>query len=121
MYYLYNPNYYHHPYYQPEHWPSRQIPPIDPTLLTKSANQTKKLMRDADIVLDRLSKSKEFGRQIMYAAQSSNPKEVKRLIQSIGVRSDINTHFTPDELQLELRSKVNDVDCCRLVIALRWQ
>ena len=121
MYYLYHPSYYHHSYYPPAFGSARPIPAVNPELLYKSANQTKKLMREANLVLDKISQSKEFDRKLMYAAQASNVEEVKRLIRSIGVASDIDIHFTPDGFRVEFRSKVEDIDCCKVIIALRWR
>lgn len=99
----------------------RQYPPVDPNLLYQSANETKKLMKDASVVLQKLSESKEFDEKLMYAAQASDMEEVNRLIDSIGVTSKINIHFNPDGLRLTFSSQVSSTDCCRLVIALRWR
>jgi hypothetical protein len=121
MYYFHHPSYYHPAYHHPGYWPIRQYPAIDPTLLYDSANESKKLMKEASMVLDRLSASKQFDTELMYAAQTSDIKEVKRLIHSIGVTSDVDVHYDPDGLRLEFTSKVADMDCCRLLIALRWR
>jgi hypothetical protein len=116
MYYLYPPS-----YYQPPYGPIRQFPPVDPGLLYQSANQTKKLMADASMVLNKLSTSKEFDAKLMYAAEHSDIEEVRRLVHSIGVTSDVDIHYNPDGLRLEFTSKVANLDCCRLLVALRWR
>lgn len=121
MYYSYHPYYYHHPYWQNNYFPIRQYPPVDPNLLYQSANESKKLMDEAGMVLDKLSESEEFDAELMYAAQDSDIEEVTRLIQSIGVTSDIDIDYNPDGLRLEFTSKVADMECCRLFIALRWR
>ncbi|WP_163538476.1 hypothetical protein [Gracilibacillus sp. YIM 98692] len=111
-------------WYQPDHaayWPTRQFPPVNPDLLYQSANESKKLMNEASMVLNKLSESKEFDAQLMYAAQASDIEEVNRLIHSIGVTSDVDIHFNPDSLRLEFTSKVANIDCCKLSIALRWR
>ena len=38
-----------------------QYPPVDANLLNQSANETKKIMADASMVLDKFATSKEFG------------------------------------------------------------
>jgi hypothetical protein len=118
-------HYYPLPYQYPAHYrqypPIRQYPQVDASLLYQSANETKKLMHDASLVLEKLSVSKEFDAQLMFAAQKSDINEVKRLIHSIGVKSKVDIHYTPDGLRLEFSTAVTPLDCCRLTIALRWR
>lgn len=121
MYYLYHPSYYYPPYWHTAYRPIRQYPAVEPNLLYQSANEAKKLMKEASIVLNKLSESKEFDAELMYAAQASDIDEVNRLIHSIGVTSNVDVHFNPDGIRLEFTSKVENVDCCRLLIALRWR
>ncbi|MFD2924411.1 hypothetical protein [Halobacillus naozhouensis] len=121
MYYLHHPTYYYPCYPHPGGWPIRQLPNVDPNLLYQSANESKKLMKDASMVLNKLSDSKEFDAELMYAAQASDLEEVQRLIHSIGVTSDVDIQYNPDGLRLEFRSEVANMDCCRLYIALRWR
>lgn len=114
--------YYWYPhYYQPYYVPCRQYPPVDPNLLYQSANETKKLMKEASIVLDKLADSKDFDTKLMYAAQASDLEEVNRLIASIGITSKVDVSYNPDGLRLTFSSQVSSTDCCRLVIALRWR
>lgn len=121
MSYFYHPGYYYPPVVPPGYWPVRQLPQVDPNLLYQSANESKKLMNDASIVLNKLSESKEFDAQLMFAAQASDITKVKRLIHSIGVASAVEVTYTPDGLRLEFTSKVANLDCCRLLISLRWR
>lgn len=122
MYYMYNPYFYYTPHYQTAYWPVRQYPNVDSKLLTESATETKGLMEEASIVLDNLANSKEFGTELMNAAQASDNKKVKHLIHSIeGVSSEINVNYTPDGLRLEFNSKVSQMDCCQLTVSLRWR
>jgi hypothetical protein len=122
MYYRNQPYYYYTPVPNSVTYPYyRQYPSVDPAQLYQSANESKKLMKDASTVLDKLSVSKEFDAQLMYAAQISNVEEVKRLIQSIGITSKAEVHYTPDGLRLEFTSTIEPKDCCRLTIALRWR
>jgi len=99
----------------------REYPPVDPTLLSQSAQEFKKLMKEGSKVLDKLADSKEFDEKLMYAAQESNLKEVKRLIESIGVTADLDIQYDPDGLRLTFISQVQNMNCCKLTMALRWR
>ncbi|SOC05819.1 hypothetical protein SAMN05880501_104120 [Ureibacillus xyleni] len=141
MYYFYHPRYFHSPYapisYRPVHQrpsvdhrllqqtpnPSNQnpYPPVDPNYLYQSANETKKLMKDASLVLDRLASSKDFDEKLMNHAQLSESEEVKRLIKSIGITSDVEAVYNPDSLRLEFISHHSNSECCRLSIVLKWR
>lgn len=121
MYYVY-PACYYPPCYHHASWPVRQYPPVDPELFQQSANETKKLMNDANVILDKLAESKEFDAKLMEAAQVSDEEEVNRLIHSLDIATEVDVSFNPDNLRLEFRSKAADTDlqCCRLLIAVRW-
>ncbi|WP_142255378.1 hypothetical protein [Bacillus sinesaloumensis] len=106
-------SYYQYPYY-------RKYPEVDSTLFSESATEMRNLMKDASLVLAKLADSKPFAQQVMAAAQSSNDKEVERLLKSTGIKSDIKTKFNPDGINIELSSMVNGVECCHLTITLRW-
>lgn len=94
-------------------------PPVDPNRLFDSANQSQKLMDDANKLIQRFATSKDFCTQVMDAAQRNKQDEVQRLIKSSGVSSDVNMYFNPDGLRLEFKSA--DIECCQLLIALRWR
>ncbi|RKQ37289.1 hypothetical protein [Oceanobacillus halophilus] len=119
MYYYYYPMYY--PNYYPNYIPVRQYPPVNPDLFHQSANEMRMLMNDASIVLDRLADSTEFDEAVMSAAQESNKEEVKRLIQSTGISSNVDISFNPDNIRMVFNSKVDDSDCCRLEVSIRWR
>ena len=124
MYYgsTYHPIAYHHdpyPAFPPTYY--RQYPPIDPTLFNKSAVTMQRLMGDASRLLDRLARSRRFAHKIMSAAQESQTAEVKKLIESIGVQSKVDLYYDPDGIRITLSENIEQVECCRLVIALRWK
>ena len=79
------------------------------------------LMVEASKLLDRLATSKDFATALMEAAQRSEMEEVKRLIHSIGITSRVDVEYNPDGLRLEFKADVRGVECCRLLIALRWR
>jgi len=110
-----------YPYYPIPDTYYRQYPPVDPTLFNQSAITMQKLMRDASRLLDRLAQSKQFAEKIMSAAQESHTAEVKKLIESIGVQSKVDIYYDPDGIRITLSASVQQVQCCRLVIALRWK
>lgn len=99
----------------------RQYPEVDPTLFHQSAGSFKLLMEDADIILNKLTESKEFARKIMSNAQQNETDKVKNLIQSTGVKETVHVHYNPDAITFELVSKVEQSDCCKLVMTLRWR
>ena len=106
---------------QPSNGSPSPYPAVDPELLYESANESNKLMKEASLVLDKLASSKEFGARLMDVAQHSNTEEVERLIHSVGITSDVDIKYNPDGLELEFKSKVQNLDCCKLSISLRWR
>lgn len=96
-------------------------PAVNPNLLYESARESRKLMAEASVVLDKLATSIEFDSQLMAAAQRSDDQEVDRLIRSLGITSDVDATYNPDGLRLEFKSSVADQECCRLLVALRWR
>ncbi len=119
------PLYYYYPVYAYPVYPypnqiHRQFPDVNTGFLHQSAQETRKLMREASIILDKLADSGEFSKKVMEAAQKSNNDEVERLLKSMGITSDIHVTFNPDELRMEFISKVENTECCRLTVALRW-
>jgi|SRR5690606_31770892 len=117
--YYYYPVYVYPVYPYPKQF-HRQFPDVNTGYLHQSAQETRKLMREASIVLDQFADSEEFSKKVMDSAQKSNMNEVERLIKSLGITSDVHVNFNPDGLKLEFISKVEDTECCRLTVALRW-
>ncbi|RYG73009.1 hypothetical protein EU245_07965 [Lentibacillus lipolyticus] len=119
MYYVNGPgHYYPHVPYRPAR---PQYPTVDTSLLSQSANETKKLMNDANTIIDKLAESQEFSTEVMNAAQTSNHEKVKSLMHSTGIASNVDTQFNPDGLRLIFKSQIDGQDCCKLRIALRWR
>lgn len=119
MHYVYQTGYPYDPVYHTgtRYYSSyRQVEPVNPDVFNQSANESKPLMKDIVIVLDKLSNSKEFDSQLMFAAQTSNAEEVKRLIYSLGITSEIDIYFNPDGIRLTFIS-----GGCNLTIHLRWR
>ncbi|WP_338753724.1 hypothetical protein [Bacillus sp. FJAT-52991] len=99
----------------------RVYPQIDVTLFKQSAQSMKNLLKETNLLLNKLSDSPSFAYQVMNAAQQAKQKEVERLIKSAGITSKTDISFNPDSIHVELRSKAGGNNCCHLTIALRWQ
>jgi len=108
-------------YYYPPTVYNRLPENVDSTLFNKSAFEMEKLMKDASLILTKIVESKEFGKKVMTAAQESNLKEVERLINSSGIHSVVDTSYSPDGLNLKFTSNVENTECCKLTVALRWR
>ncbi len=98
----------------------RVYPPVDPTVFTESAESMQQLMKEASIILQKLSDSKEFASEVMSAAQEGNKEKVSQLLLSTGVHSGVEVSFNPDGINLNMTSEVEGKDCCHLTITLRW-
>ncbi|WP_433744109.1 hypothetical protein [Falsibacillus pallidus] len=125
--YLYPPSYY--PYRRPippfaaNYYPSyiRDFPPANPELFMRSAKQMKILLKDAELLMGKISESREFAAKIMDMAQQSKSVEVGKILQGSGIKSKPVIKFNPDGLSLIFHSKeANDLDCCNLQVVLRW-
>ena len=88
--------------------------------LENSVTQFQKLIKEADLLIDRLANSKEFSKELMSAAQSSNKERVIALIREAGVSIHITTTFTPTGIRIILDNSEVEGGCCDLLIALRW-
>ncbi|WP_156317738.1 hypothetical protein [Bacillus sp. CHD6a] len=98
----------------------RIYPEVDPTVFTESAESMQQLMKEASIILQKLSDSKEFATEVMAAAQEGNKEKVSQLLLSTGVHSGVKVDFNPDGINLNMTSDTEGNDCCHLTISLRW-
>ncbi|UAL46731.1 hypothetical protein [Sutcliffiella horikoshii] len=98
----------------------RVYPEVDPTVFTESAESMQQLMKEASIILQKLSESKEFASEVMQAAQEGNKEKVSQLLLSTGVHSGVQVDYTPDGINLNMTSEIEGKDCCHLTISLRW-
>ena len=111
-------------YYQPyQPWDlsvSRQFPPVDTGQLEDSVSRFQKLIKEAELLINRLANSTEFATELMSAAQASNKDKVIQLIREAGVSIHITTTFTPTGIRIILDNSEVEGGCCDLMIALRW-
>jgi hypothetical protein len=114
---VYYPVYNH---YFPSYY-SRPYPHVDPTVFTESAGAMQNLMKEASIILQKLSESKEFAAEVMGAAQEGKMEKVEQLLKTTGVHARVAVDYTPDGINLKMASDVDGSDCCHLTIGLRWR
>jgi hypothetical protein len=98
----------------------QQYPPIDTQQFSKSAEVFQSLMNDAKKVIDRFASSKEFAFKVMENAQKSNTEEVLKLIKTTGIQFPVLVSFTPEGIRLTFDAMVEEIDCCKLIMALHW-
>ncbi|SDH01262.1 hypothetical protein SAMN05192534_101316 [Alteribacillus persepolensis] len=91
-----------------------------PVFLQRSAENMQQLLSEADVVSKRLSESYDDAAQLMQAAQDSKKDEVLEIIRSFGVTEECDVFYTPDGIQVEFMSYIDDVHCCKLTMLLRW-
>src|SRR4051812_16836156 len=80
----YQSSYPNQPYY-PAYFPYRDPPKADPTIFMNSLQQTQPLLKNADLLLEKLAHSQQLSLDIMNAAQNSEHEKVNELIKSTGV------------------------------------
>ncbi|MHA7137825.1 hypothetical protein ACRTEV_11140 [Rossellomorea arthrocnemi] len=124
--------YRYHPFYPPIQRPyppiysraqpsyNRNYPPVETKTFMSSAGKTLSLMEDAQKVLQRIKTSDEFSSKFMRAAQQSNLPEVHKLLQTIGTKVQPVVSFNPDGVRLVFDEKLGQVDCCHLIVIVRW-
>lgn len=121
--YLSPPSHYN-PYYHPNyfvHYPNqRQMSPVNPALFMTSAKHMKIIMKDASILLDKMSDSRKFSLDLMAAAQVSNKEKVNQMLKGTGIQTMPEVTYTPDGMKLNFLSYVEDMNCCQLSLSLRW-
>jgi hypothetical protein len=124
-YYYYPPHiHYEHRHpnipYSPAYSSYRSPPRIDTTIFMNSARQTQLFIRDADLILRKLAGSKQFSLNIMNAAQESKHAQVTELIKSTGIKKVPVASYSPNGLTLTFTDEQNDIDCCHLILKVRW-
>ncbi|WP_217585827.1 hypothetical protein [Lentibacillus saliphilus] len=96
-------------------------PEVDASLFHESAVAFKGLMSDASKLMNALATNDTLAYNIMDAAQRSDMETVKTLIQSTGVKKDVEVDFNPDGINMEMVSTISGVNCCKLNMVLRWR
>ena len=115
----YQPSYRSNPYY-PTHLPYRSPPKADPDMFMNSARQTRLLLKNADLLLQKLADSKPLSLDIMNAAQESKHEKVTELVKSTGVEKISEVTYNPNGLIVTFIDEPNNIDCCHLILKIRW-
>lgn len=106
---------------QSQHIPYERQLETDATFFSESAVAFKQLITGATVILDKLAGSKDFAHNVMDAAQKNETDKVDQLIKSTGVTKAFQIKYNPDGINILLVSQVENIDCCKLTMALRWR
>ncbi|MGX1263234.1 hypothetical protein RKD55_001038 [Rossellomorea marisflavi] len=120
MMYRFHPFHANRPAPQSSIGQQRVLPAAAPDTLMASAGKTLSLMDDAKLVLGRINSSREFASKLMTAAQQSNLPEVHKLLQTIPTRVQPVVSFNPDGVRFVFDEKLGQVDCCHLIVSVKW-
>ena len=101
--------------------PARPFPDVNSTLFRTSADKAISLMKDANIVMTKITTSTTFSNDLMAAAQQSQQKEVERLIQSTGIKKKPKITYNPDGITMNFVDYAGDKECCHIITQLRWE
>jgi len=101
-------------------FPHRQFLPVNQKMFMDSARKMDPILRDAQILMKRISNSDAFAKKIMIAAQHSNVTEVNRIISQTGIKSKSNIRFNPSGFIVTLSRKDDPTDCCDVELRIRW-
>ena len=122
---FYQPAYRHtippHSNFRPFHSHYRSYPPVETKTFMSSSDKTLVLLDNAKTVLEKIKSDKDFAFQLMNAAQNSNNQEVHKLIASTGLKVQPVVSFNPDGMRLVFDQKLGEVDCCHVIVIVRWR
>ncbi|WP_064092842.1 hypothetical protein [Rossellomorea aquimaris] len=110
-----------HSYFRPFHSHYRSFPQVETKTFMSSSDKTLVLLDNAKTVLDRIKSDKNFAFQLMNAAQKSNNQEVHKLITSTGIKVQPIVTFNPDGMRLVFDQTLGEVDCCHVIVIVRWR
>lgn len=100
---------------------ARPYPEVNATLFKSSAEKAILLMKDANLVMTKITSSTSFSSDLMAAAQQSQQKEVERLIQSAGIKKKPRITYNPDGITMNFVDYAGDKECCHIITQLRWE
>ncbi|KKB72907.1 hypothetical protein TH62_15225 [Bacillus sp. TH008] len=102
--------------YPYRHVHDRQLfPEVKTDVFLRSARTANSLMADGQLILNRITASRDLARRIMEAAQRSQKETVIALLRQTGIRSRLDVSFNPDGLRIIL---INPSSTMSLM--LRW-
>jgi hypothetical protein len=109
-----------YPLYPNVHY-RNNFPPVETKTFMASADKTLTLMESANLVLTKIKEDTSFAHQLMELAQQSNTSEVLQLIRRTGVKVVPVVSFNPDGIHMVFDEKLGQVDCCHLIVVVRWR
>lgn len=111
---------YFHPQWMVSQNAPNPFPSVNTQRLHASAGKMLEVIKQSQLLINRIVDSTDFSYDLMDAAQLSNQKKVDELIQSIGITTKVTTKFTPSGIHIEFDNAEMPGECCKLQIALRW-
>ena len=97
------------------------LPPTQPKQLMGSAEHTKNLLADAQIVNETLRTSPSFNQQLTTAAQQSQHQIVHDLINNLPIQGRAIISFSPGGISITFLPKLETNNCCYVVTFLNWK
>lgn len=95
-------------------------PAVNTKIFSQSVKSFSILMQQGSVLLSRLA-NPPFARKLMEAAQQGKKAQVEQLINTIGLKVPITTHYTPAGISLTLHSKASQLEnCCSLTFVIKW-
>lgn len=117
----FQPNYYRpYSYYrqQNEDYP---YPPVNIEQFQKSLGAYQQLVKDGELLLNKLHDSPDLVYRLMHHAQAGNHSEVEKIIKETGVPTVVETKYTPTSVTFRLFAEAPEQSrCCTLTMNLRW-
>ncbi|MBT2679073.1 hypothetical protein J7E38_08665 [Bacillus sp. ISL-35] len=99
----------------------RPYPEVNVTLFKTSAEKAIALMKDANLVMAKITSSSSFSSDLMSAAQQSNTKEVERMIKATGIKKFPKITYNPDGITMNFVDYAGEKECCHIITQLRWE
>ncbi|WP_127532012.1 hypothetical protein [Paenibacillus kobensis] len=104
---------------RPMEYGYRELPPVNPAMLERSAHTFQPMVQDASKVIAKLTEH-SFATTLMTAAQAGHQQEVDRMIKSAAPGSRIQTRYTPSGVVITIEPPDASSTCCNLTMTLKW-
>ncbi|MDS9471197.1 hypothetical protein [Sporosarcina pasteurii] len=96
------------------------FPPVNTSQFNASAKEYKALLKEAQILIEKILNSPDFAQTLMHEAQLSNQQKVDELIASTGITLKVKTTYSPSSVHIEIFSEESKSGCCILEMKLYW-
>ncbi|AOV09181.1 hypothetical protein BI350_09395 [Sporosarcina ureilytica] len=88
--------------------------------MNASAKEYEVLLKDAQLLIEKILESPDFAHTLMHEAQLSNQQKVDELIASTGIKLKVKATYSPSGIHIEIFSKEYKNGCCLLEMKLYW-